>query len=92
MQETSEMWVGSLDWEGPLEMEMATHSSTLAWKTPWTEDPSGLQSKDLQRVGHDWVTNFHCQITMGPGGTSYSKADRKKDSEQDGEKHLPFKR
>ena len=53
MQETSKMWVGSLDWEDPLETEMATHSSTLAWKTPWTEDPSGLQSKDLQRVGHD---------------------------------------
>ena len=94
MQETQEMWVWSLDWEDPLKKEMATHSSTLAWKTPWTEDPGELQSKDLQRVGHDWATNFHRQITMGPGGTSYSKADRKKprkDSEQDGEKHLPLR-
>ena len=47
------MWVGSLGWEDPLQTEMATHPSTLAWKTPWTEDPSGLQSKDMQRVGHD---------------------------------------
>ena len=50
------MWetqVRSLGWEEPLEKEMATHSSTLAWKIPWTEEPSGLQSMGLQRVGHD---------------------------------------
>ena len=41
MQET---WVPSLGWEDPLEKEMATHSSTLAWKIPWTEEPGGLQS------------------------------------------------
>ena len=40
------------------EKAMATHSSTLAWKTPWTEDPGGLQFKDLQRVGHDWATSL----------------------------------
>ena len=41
---------------GILEEEMATHSSILAWKIPWTEESGGLQSKGLQRVGHDWVT------------------------------------
>ena len=40
-------------WEDPLEKEMATHSSTLAWKSPWTEDPGRLQSMGSQRVGHD---------------------------------------
>ena len=43
-------------WEDPLEKEMATHSSVLARKIPWTEDPGGLQSIGLQRVGHDLVT------------------------------------
>ena len=37
-----------------LEKAMASHSSTLAWKIPWTEEPGGLQSMELQRVGHDW--------------------------------------
>ena len=46
----------SLGWIDPLEMEMATHSSILAWKTPWTEEPVGLQSMGSQRVGHDLVT------------------------------------
>ena len=45
--------VRSLGWEDPLEREMATHSSTLAWKIPWMEDPGRLQSMGLQRVGHD---------------------------------------
>ena len=48
-----ETWVQSLGWEDPLEKEMATHSSTLAWKIPWTEKPGRLQSVGLQRVGHD---------------------------------------
>ena len=48
-----ETWVRSLGWEDPLEKEMATHSSTLAWKIPWTEEPGGLQSMGSQRVGHD---------------------------------------
>ena len=51
--ETQEMQVGSLGWEDPLEKEMATHSNTLAWKIPWTEEPSRLQSKGSERVGHD---------------------------------------
>ena len=50
MQET---WVQSLDWEDPLEKEMATHSSTLAWRIPWREEPGRLQSMGSQRVGHD---------------------------------------
>ena len=45
--------VQSLSWEDPLEKEMATHSSTLAWKIPWTEEPGRLQSMGSQRVGHD---------------------------------------
>ena len=50
MQETR---VQSLGQEDPLEKEMAIHSSTLAWKTPWMEEPGGLQSMGLQRVGHN---------------------------------------
>ena len=53
MQETQEMLVRSLGQEDPLEEEMATHSSLLAWKIPWTEEPGGLQSTGSQRVGHD---------------------------------------
>ena len=45
--------VQSLGWEDPLEKEMAAHSSILAWKIPWTEEPGRLQSTGLQRVGHD---------------------------------------
>ena len=48
-----ETWVQSLGWEDPLEKEMATHSSILAWKISWTEKPGGLQSVGSQRVGHD---------------------------------------
>ena len=47
--------VQSLNREDPLEKEMATHSSILAWETPWTEEPAGLQSLGSQRVGHDWA-------------------------------------
>ena len=52
-----ETWLRSLGWEDPVEKEMATHSSTLAWKIPWTEEPGGLQSaaaaaaKSLQSMG-----------------------------------------
>ena len=53
MQETQEMWVLSLAWKDPLEEEMATHSSILAWKIPWTEEPGGLQSMGSRIVGHD---------------------------------------
>ena len=50
MQET---WVRFLGWEDPLEKEMATHSSILAWRIPWVEKPGGLQSMLLQRARHD---------------------------------------
>ena len=50
MQETQ---VLSLDWEDPLEKEVETHSIILAWETPWTEEPGGLQSMGSQRVEHD---------------------------------------
>ena len=53
MQETQETQVRSLGQEDPLEKEMATHSSILAWKIPWTEEPDGLQSLERQRVRHD---------------------------------------
>ena len=53
-----EIWVWSLGGEDPLEKEMATHSSILAWKTPWTDKPGRLQSMGSQRVRHDWATSF----------------------------------
>ena len=56
MQET---WVWSLDQEDHLKKEMATHSSILAWRIPWTEEPGGLQSMGSQWVGHDWATNTY---------------------------------
>ena len=54
MQETQ---VQSLDWEAPLEKGMATHSSILAWRIPWTEEPGGMQSMGSQRVRHQCETN-----------------------------------
>ena len=51
-----ETWVQSLGREDPLEKEMATHSSTLAWRIPWREESGRLQSMGSQRVGHDWAT------------------------------------
>ena len=51
--------VRSLGWEDPLEKEMVTHSSILAWRMPWTEEPGRLQSTGSQRVGHDWLTSLH---------------------------------
>ena len=69
MQET---WVRFLGQEDPLKKEMATHSSTLAWKISWTEGPGGLQPMELQKVGHDLATEHICihrttefRITLG---------------------------
>ena len=58
------MQVRSLSWEDPLEEGMATHSSILAWRIPWTEEPGGLQSIGSQRVGHDYsdLTRMHAHI------------------------------
>ena len=50
-----ESCVRSLGWEDPLEKEMATHSSILTWRIPWTEKPGRIKSMGSQRVGHDWV-------------------------------------
>ena len=60
MQET---WAQSLGWEDPLEKEMSTHPSILAWEIPWTEEPGGLQSMELQRVGHDLASKQQQQHT-----------------------------
>ena len=54
-----ETWVWSLGREDTLEKEMATQSSTIAWKIPWTEKPDRLQSMGSQRVGHDWATSLY---------------------------------
>ena len=53
MQELQEARVQSLDWEDPLEEDIATHSSILAWEIPWTEEPGRLQSMGSQRVEHN---------------------------------------
>ena len=64
MQETR---VRSLGQEDPLEKEMGTHSSILAWRIPWTEEPGGLQSMGLQRVGHNIVIEHaHMQSIRKP--------------------------
>ena len=60
MQET---WVRFLGQEDPLEKETAIHSSTLAWKIAWTEEPDRLQSMGLQRVGHNWATSLIPKMT-----------------------------
>ena len=53
-----ETWVQSLGWEDLLEEGMATHSSILAWRISWTEEPDGLQSIGSQKLGHDWATSL----------------------------------
>ena len=75
----SRMWeiqVWALGWEDPLEKEMAIHSSTLAWKIPWTEEPGRLQSMGSQRVGHDWVTSLHLAFFRTSSGTNISFRNR----------------
>ena len=62
-QETQETWVWSLGWEETLEEGMATHSSILAWRIPWTEKLGGLQSIGLQRVRQDWRDSIHTHRT-----------------------------
>ena len=63
MQET---WVLSLDEEDPLEKGMATHSSVLAWRIPWTEEPGGLQSVGSQRARHSRATNTLTSLVQPP--------------------------
>ena len=62
MPETEETRVWSPGWEDPLEEGMATHSSTLAWRMPRTEQPGGLQSTGSQRGGHDLVTKQQNEV------------------------------
>ena len=62
-----ETWVQCLDLEDPLEKETATHSSTLAWKIPWTEERGRLQSMGLQRVRHNWATSLSFLSSNGKG-------------------------
>ena len=62
-----EVQVQSLGQEDPLEKEMATHSSILAWRIPWTEDPAGLQFMGSQRAGHDLATKQQQQADICPG-------------------------
>ena len=59
-----ETWVWSLDWEDPLEKGIATHSSILARRIPWTEEPGGLQSMSCQRVRHNWATKHESRGSM----------------------------
>ena len=61
MQKT---WVRSLGREDPVEKEMANHSSILAWRIPWAEEPGGLRSTGSQWVGHNWVTSLHWQTEL----------------------------
>ena len=62
MQETQETWVRSLGWEDPLDKEMSTHSSILAWRSPWTEEPVGYSPKGCKRVGYNLVTKQHFRL------------------------------
>ena len=64
--------VRSLGWEDPLEKAMAPHSSTRAWKIPWTEEPGRLQSMGSQRVGHVWATSLHSPLSSSPVHHAYS--------------------
>ena len=59
-----ETWVRFLGQEDPLEKEMAIHSSTLAWKIPWAEEPDRLQSTGPQRVGQNWATSLHFTVVL----------------------------
>ena len=69
------MQVWSLSGEDPLEEGMATHSSILAWRIPWTEELGGLQSTELQRVRHDW-SDLAYMTTQGPRGTFFKHDER----------------
>ena len=61
MRETQ---IRALGWEDPLEKEMAIHSSTIAWKIPWTEEPGRLQSLGSQRVGHEFTFTFTLTLVL----------------------------
>ena len=76
MQKPQETWVGSLGQEDPLEEEVATHSSILAWGIPWTEEPGRLESVGSRRVGRDgsYLAHMHLFLLTGfPGGSVVKK-------------------
>ena len=64
-----------LGWEDPLEKGMATYSSILAWRIPWTEEPGGLQSMGSQREGHNWATNTFTHFHNGCSLKFYEQND-----------------
>ena len=65
-----ETWVQSLCWEDLLEKKLASHSSILAWRIPWTEEPGRQECMGSKRVGHDWVTHAHTHTHTHIYGTS----------------------
>ena len=75
MHETQEMQVQSLGREDPLEKEMATHPSILAWRVPRTEEPEGLQSMAAQRVRHDWPQQQHLKYYNENLNCNHNKQD-----------------
>ena len=70
-----DMWVQSLGWKDPMVEVMATHFSILAWKSPWTEEPRGLQSTGSQRVGHNWATKHTAQLWSKERGYTTQQKD-----------------
>ena len=64
MQEMQQTHPWSLGWEDPMQKEMATHSSILAWEIPWTEKPGSLQSMGVQKVRHNWVTKQQSKFSI----------------------------
>ena len=74
MQET---WIWSLDWEDPQEKELATHSSILAWRIPWSEEPGGIDSTRWKRVRHDWETNTKHNTKLDKSEWYFSKREVK---------------
>ena len=75
-----ENWVQSLGQKDPLEEEMATYSSILAWEIPWTEKPGGLQSTRSQTVGHNWATE-HTHTVTGCAENSHLSPPPKMESD-----------
>ena len=73
MQEIKEMLVQSLGQEDPLQEEMATHSSILTWKLPWTGETSGLQSMGSPGVGHNGASEHACKLSQRKTNTVFAK-------------------
>ena len=82
VQETQEMWVWFLGWEDPLEKEMATHSSILEWKIPWSKELGRLQSMGSQKVRHDWATKQHSTLTESSHDITFSEHTASKEPDQ----------